>query len=88
VPRRAMPSLSPEMRAILERDLAAAGERERQAALDKYVLVAAAYEAGMTVRDIAAVYDASSATATRWKQLGVKERARRQGAAAPAEEEH
>lgn len=83
MPGRAMPKLSPEMRAILERDLAAAAERERQAALDKCVLVAAAYEAGMTTRDIAAVFGISPDTATRWKDQGMNERARRESAARP-----
>jgi hypothetical protein len=61
----------------LERDLLAAAERERLAALDKYVLTAVAYEAGMTTRELGATLEVTSGTATRWKDWGEEERKRR-----------
>lgn len=80
-----MPALSPEGRAMFERDLAAAVERERQASLDKYVLAAVAYRAGMTVRDLAAIFGVSSSTATEWKALGEEELRRRAGQSEPSD---
>lgn len=69
---------------MFERDLATAAERERLAMLDKCVLTAAAYRAGMTTREIGAVFDVTSGTASRWKDLGEQEQQRRaDGESAP-----
>lgn len=77
MPRRATPDLPPERRRALEAELRVLGALESRAALDKYVYVSRAYDAGMSVRDIASVFDTSSSTATRWKGLGEQERKRR-----------
>lgn len=81
MPRRAMPELPPERRQALvaELRLLAAIEKDvaARAALDKYVHVSRAYDAGMTTREIAAVYGVSPDTAKRWKDLGERERERR-----------
>jgi transposase len=52
-------------------------ELEEQATLDKYVHVALANAAGMSLRAIAEVYDVSRDTAQRWKDAGERERERR-----------
>lgn len=78
MPRRARPALSPERRQAMIRELLIFAERERQAELDKLVYVSMAYDAGMTTREIADVYDIGSGTATRWKDAGERERQRRQ----------
>lgn len=77
MPRRARPSLPPERRAALEAELRLFGEQEQRATLDKYVHVSRAYDAGMTTREIAAVYGVTSDTASRWKDAGERERERR-----------
>lgn len=77
MPKRALPPLSPQRRAMLERDLVAAVERERLAMLDKCALTAVAYQAGMTTREIGAVLDVTSGTASRWKDSGEQELQRR-----------
>jgi transposase len=71
---------------MFERDMAAAAERERLAMLDKYVLAAAAYRAGMTTREIGAVFGIRSSTATQWKDWGEQETQRRTASAPEAAE--
>jgi DNA invertase Pin-like site-specific DNA recombinase len=77
MPRRSTPDLSPARRQTLVAELRMHGELEDRASLDKYVHVSRAFDAGMTVRDIADVYGVSSSTATRWKEAGERERERR-----------
>jgi transposase len=77
MPRRSTPDLPPSRRQALVAELRMHGELEARAALDKYVHVSRAFDAGMTVRDIADVYGVSSSTTTRWKVWGEQERARR-----------
>ena len=75
--RRLMPDITPAARAGFEAELRLLAELEQRATLDKYVKVSEAYDAGMTVRDIGEVYAISADTATRWKDYGAIERARR-----------
>lgn len=77
MPRRALPPLTPERRQALEAELRVLGTLEERAALDKYVYIARAIEAGMSERDVAAVYEVSPHTAHRWKVWGEEERERR-----------
>lgn len=77
MPRRAMPDLPPERREAIAAELRFHAQLEERAKLDKYVRVSFAFDAGMTVRDIGAVFGISSATATHWKAWGEQERARR-----------
>lgn len=77
MPRRAMPKLSAERRRALEAELRFHQQLEDRAALDKYVRVSFAYDAGMTTREIGAVFGVASNTISRWKDWGEQERARR-----------
>lgn len=77
MPRRAMPDLPPDRRQAIVDELRFHAQLEERAKLDKYVRVSFAYDSGMTVRDLAAVFGVSSATATQWKAWGEQERARR-----------
>lgn len=77
MPRRALPPLTPERRHALEAELRLLGRLEERAALDKYVHVSMATDAGMTERDVAVVYGVSRDTAHRWKVWGEEERERR-----------
>lgn len=77
MPRRATPDLPPERRRALEAELWLFGELEARATLDKYVHVSRAYDAGMTTREIGAVYGVTSDTVSRWKDAGEHERKRR-----------
>lgn len=77
MPRRAMPDLPPERRAAIAAELRFHQQLEERAALDKYVRVSFAYDAGMTTREIGAVLGVTSDTASRWKGWGEQERARR-----------
>jgi hypothetical protein len=77
MPRRDKPDLPPARRSALEAELIIFGELEEKAFLEKCVRVFFAYEIGMTVREIAAVYGVGVATVARWKELGERERARR-----------
>jgi hypothetical protein len=72
-----MPKLSPERRRVIEAELLFHQQLEERAALDKYVRVSFAYDSGMTVREIGAVFGVTSGTASRWKDWGEQERARR-----------
>jgi len=75
--RRKLPAMSTGERAALVAGLRALAEHERRATLDKYVMVANAYDAGMTVLEIATLFDVSGNTAHRWKDAGTLERERR-----------
>jgi hypothetical protein len=78
MPRRAMPDLPPERRAALVDELRFHQQLEDRARLDKYVRASWAYDAGMTVRDLAAVPSASvPVRQLKWKAWGEQERARR-----------
>ena len=77
--RRTTPDLPPERRQALAAELRLYGELEERATLDKYVHVSRAYDAGMTVLEIAEIYDVSGNTAHRWKDAGERERERRRG---------
>lgn len=77
MPRRAKPDPPPERRQALAAELRMHQQLEDRATLDKYVHVSRAVDAGMTVRDIAEVFGIGSATATRWKAAGDRERERR-----------
>jgi hypothetical protein len=77
MPRRAMPDLPPERRAALIDELRFLQQLEDRARLDKYVHTSRAYDAGMTVRDLAAASGITSGQATKWKAWGEQERARR-----------
>jgi hypothetical protein len=77
MPRRAMPDLPPERRQAIVDELRFHAQLEERARLDKYVRVSFAYDAGMTVRDLAAVFGISSGQATQWKAWGEQERTRR-----------
>lgn len=72
--------MHPARRASLIAALKAHAEVEEQARLDKYVQVAEASAAGMTVREIAEVFGIGSGTATRWKAAGESEQERRSAA--------
>lgn len=74
MPPRVKPDLPPERRQALEAELRLYAELERRATLDKYVHVSRAFDAGMTVRDLGTVLGVTSDTATRWKDLGERER--------------
>jgi transposase len=89
MPRRAKPELTPERRQALEAELRLYAELEHRATLDKYVHVSRAFDAGMTVREIADVYGIGSGTATRWKEAGERERSHRRsgGAERPREQQ-
>jgi hypothetical protein len=76
MPRRAMPDLPPERRAALIDELRFHQQLEDRARLDKYVRASWAYDAGMTVRDLAAAFGITSGQATKWKAWGEQERAR------------
>lgn len=77
MPRRATPDLPDERRQALADELRFHQQLEERAALDKYVRVSFAYDAGMTTREIGAVLDVASDTASRWRRLGEQERKRR-----------
>lgn len=77
MPRRATPDLPPERRQALEAELRVYGDLEARATLDKYVHVSRSYDAGMTTREIGAVYGVTSDTVSRWKDLGEQERKQR-----------
>lgn len=77
MPPRPKILLTAERRAALAAELTMYGQREERARLDKYVHVSRAFDAGMTLRDIAAVYCVSSGSIATWKELGEKERDRR-----------
>lgn len=79
MPRRATPKLTSARRAALETELRLLQLLEERAKLDKYVHVSMAFDAGMTVRDLADVFGTSSSTATTWKAQGEQERERRRG---------
>jgi hypothetical protein len=72
-----MPNLPPERRQAIADELRFHQQLEDRAALDKYVRVSFAYDAGMTTREIGVVMDVTSGTASRWKDWGEQERARR-----------
>jgi hypothetical protein len=72
-----MPDLPPERRRAIEDELRFHQQLEERARLDKYVRVSFAYDAGMTVRNLAAVFGISSGQATQWKAWGEQERERR-----------
>lgn len=84
MPNRARPRLSPGERAAFEAALQTLAEYQRRATLDKYVKISEAYDAGMTTRQIGAVFDVTSDTATRWKDMGEEERIRRGSIPPPA----
>lgn len=77
MPARKRPALSPGEHAALTAGLRALGEYERRAMLDKYVAIADAYDAGMTVEAIGAIFGKTGTTAQRWKNAGCEERRRR-----------
>jgi transposase len=77
MPRRARPPLPLQRRQALEAELRLYAEMEQRAALDKYVHVSRAFDAGMSVREIAEVYGIGHATAARWKDAGEREREKR-----------
>lgn len=77
MPRRAMPDLPPDRRQAIAEELRFHARLEERAALDKYVRVSFAYDAGMTTREIGVVLDVTSGTASRWKDWGEQERERR-----------
>lgn len=77
MPRRAMPNLPPERRAAIADELRFHQQLEDRAALDKYVRVSFAYDAGMTTRDLGKAMGVSPDTAGRWKDWGEQERERR-----------
>lgn len=79
MPRRATPDLPPDRRQVIIAELQVHAQIEARAALDKYVRVSFAYDAGMTTREIAAAMEISPDTAGRWKDWGEQERARRRG---------
>jgi hypothetical protein len=70
-------NLPPERRQALEAELRLLADLESRATMDKYVHVSRAYDAGMTTRDLAQVFDVTSGTASRWKDAGERERQRR-----------
>ncbi|MGN6126740.1 MAG: helix-turn-helix domain-containing protein [Humibacter sp.] len=72
-----MPDLPPERRQAIADELRFHAQLEERAKLDKYVRASFAYDAGMTVRDLAAVFGISSAQAAQWKDWGEQERERR-----------
>lgn len=78
MPRRRT-DLTDERRQALVAELRLFGSMEERAAMDKYVHIAMASEAGMSLRDIAEVYAVSQETARTWKAKGEQERARRRG---------
>lgn len=69
-------ALSGDRRQALAAELRLFGAMEARAAMDKYVHIAMASEAGMSLRDIAEVYDVSAETARSWKAKGEAERER------------
>lgn len=71
--------LTPERREALRAELRLFEQLEQRATMDKYVHVAMANAAGMTLREIAEVYDISPDTAQRWKDAGERERERHRG---------
>lgn len=77
MPARSRPPLTTAAKRKLVMELAMLGELKEQAVLDIYVHVSRAYDAGMTVREIADVYGVTPTTATRWKDAGERERERR-----------
>lgn len=77
MPRRVLPDLPLARKRKLVAELAMLADLEAQATLDKHVHVAMAYEAGMTLREIAEVYRISPDTARAWKDTGERERSRR-----------
>lgn len=77
MPNRATPELPPGRRQALEVELLLLQRLEDRAALDKYVHVSRAIDAGMSERAIAAVFEVSPHTAHRWKVWGEQERERR-----------
>jgi len=77
MPHRARPHLTPERRNALVTELRILHALKLRAERDMLVHVSRSYDAGMTVRDIAAAIDIDSGTATRWKAAGEKERERR-----------
>jgi hypothetical protein len=72
-----MPDLPPERRQAMVDELRFHQQLEDRARLDKYVRASFAYDAGMTVRDLAAAFGITSGQATKWKAWGEQERERR-----------
>lgn len=89
MPARTRPPLTAAARRKLVMELEMYGELEAQATLDKYVHVSRAYDAGMTVTELSAVYGIAPDTARRWKDMGERERdkRRREGPHGPGERE-
>lgn len=77
MPNRATPELPPERRQALEAELLLLQRLEDRAALDKYVYVSRAVEAGLSERAVAMLFQIGASTAHRWKVLGEEERERR-----------
>lgn len=81
MPRRAMPHLTPERRQALADELKFHQQVEertiQRVKLDKYVRVSFAYDAGMTTRELGAIFGVTSGVISQWKDLGEQERARR-----------
>lgn len=71
--------LTPERREALKAELRLFQQLEQRATLDKCVHVAMANATGLTLREIAEVYDISPDTAQRWKDTGERERERLKG---------
>lgn len=74
---RATSELPPERRQALETELLLLQRLEDRAALDKYVHVSRAVEAGLSERAVAMLFQIGAGTAHRWKVLGEEERERR-----------
>jgi len=76
MPRR-VTNLSDERRQALAAELRLLGELEQRATLDKYVHVSRAYDAGMSQREIGAIFGVSGNAVYHWKEAGERERERR-----------
>ncbi len=76
MPRR-IPQPPPERMAAMGAELLVLQALEDRARLDKYVHVSRAYDAGMTVREIARALKVAPDTAAVWKDKGEQERERR-----------
>lgn len=74
--RRIAPKLSLPRRRALEAELLAYAELRLQAELDQKVHISRAFDAGMTLAEIAEKLDISNNTAHRWKNEGERERER------------